>query len=58
MKMTVVQFMQLHTVHGLTNHQNIAEAYTMLPNKGRDMYVEMLTERNVPANILYLYKNT
>ena len=56
--MIVVQFMQLHTVHGLTNHQNIAEAYTMLPNKGRDMYVEMLTERNVPANILYLYKNT
>ena len=36
--------MQLYTVHGLTNHQNIVGAYALLPNKRRAMYVEMLTE--------------
>ena len=36
--------MQLYTVHGLTNHRNIAGAYALLPNKRRPTYVEMLTE--------------
>ena len=38
------QFMQLYTVHGLTNHRNIVGAYTLLPNKSRATYVEMLTK--------------
>ena len=39
-----VQSMQLYTVRGLTNHRNIVEAYALLPNKRRTLYVEMLTE--------------
>ena len=40
-----VQFMQLHTVRGLTNHRNIVGAYALLPNKRRALRnVEMLTE--------------
>ena len=38
------QFMQLYTVHGLTNHQNLVGAYALLPNKRRATHVEMLTE--------------
>ena len=36
--------MQLYTVHGLINHQNIVGAYALLPIKRRDTYVEILTE--------------
>ena len=43
-KSSPVEFMQLYTVHGLTNHRNIAGAYALLPNKRRPTYVEMLTE--------------
>ena len=43
-KSSPVQFMQLYTVHGLTNHQNIVGAYALLPNKRRATYVEMLTK--------------
>ena len=43
-KSSPVQFMQLYTVHGLTNHRNIVGAYALLPNKRRATYVEMLTE--------------
>ena len=43
-KSSPVQFLQLHTVHGLTNHQNIVGAYALLPNKRRATYVEMLPE--------------
>ena len=43
-KSSPVQFMQLYTVHGLTNHRNIVGAYALLPNKRRTTYVEMLTE--------------
>ena len=43
-KSSPVQFMQLYTVHRLTNHRNIVGAYALLPNKRRASYVEMLTE--------------
>ena len=43
-KSSPVQFMQLYTVHGLTNHRNIVGAYALLPNKRRATYVEMFTE--------------
>ena len=43
-KSNPVQFMQLYTVHGLTNHRNIVGAYALLPNKRRATCVEMLTE--------------
>ena len=43
-KSSPVQFMQLHTVHCLTNHRNIVKSYALLPNKRRATYVEMLTE--------------
>ena len=43
-KSNPVQFMQLYTVHGLTNHRNIVRAYALLPNKWRATYVEMSTE--------------
>ena len=39
-----VQFMQLYTVHGLTNYRNIVGAYALLPNQRRTTYVEILTE--------------
>ena len=39
-----VQFMQLYTVHGLTDHRNIVGAYALLPNKRMATYAEMLTE--------------
>ena len=39
-----VQFMQLYTIHGLTNHRNIVGSYALLPNKRIATYVEMLTE--------------
>ena len=39
-----VQFMQLYTVHRLTNHRNIVGVYALFPNKRRDTYVEMLIE--------------
>ena len=32
------------TVHGLTNHQSILGAYTLLPKKRTATYVDMLTE--------------
>ena len=34
-KSSPVQFMQLYTVHGLTNHRNIVGAYALLPNMRR-----------------------
>ena len=34
-KSSPVQFMQLYTVHGFTNHRNTVEAYGLLPNKRR-----------------------
>ena len=43
-KSNPVQFTQLYTVHGLTNHRNIVGAYALLPNKWRATYVEMSTE--------------
>ena len=43
-KSSPVQFMELYTVHGLTNHRNIVGVYALLPNKRRATYVEMLTE--------------
>ena len=36
--------MQLYAVRGLTNHRNIVEAYALLANKRRTLYVEMLTK--------------
>ena len=44
--------MQLCTVHRLTNHRNIVEPYTMLPNKRRVTYVEMSTEVRQEHNAL------
>ena len=44
--------MQLCTVHGLKNHRNIVEPYTMLPNKRRVTYVEMSTEVRQKHNAL------
>ena len=44
--------MQLCTVHGLTNHRNIVEPYTMLSNKRKDTYVEMSTEVRQKHNAL------
>ena len=43
-KSSLVQFMQLYTVHRLTNRRNIVGEYALLPNKRRATYVEMLTE--------------
>ena len=43
-KSSPFQFMQLYSVHRLTNHRNIVGAYALLQNKKRATYVEMLTE--------------
>ena len=43
-KSSPVQFMQLYTVHRLTNHRNIIGAYALLLKKRTATYVETLTE--------------
>ena len=58
------QFVQLYTVHGLSNGKNIVGAYCLLVNKRMETYVELLsrihllTNQVVPESIMTDFKQS